>query len=168
MWAGWNLDRMIQLKSRTWKSYPSLIIAEMGATWSPQEDLYKQGQDSSLCSLGFPMMCNPEWKSCRFWVYCVYIYKVQMGLPPGHRGLDKVWKGRARRSTHPHTAKPARGGPSSSWKHELKNHLESMNWKMDGVRWPGSYFWPVPICWREGGYVTRSRVSLTHPKYLGW
>ena len=47
--------------------------------------------------------------------------KDQWDLTPGRRELDTVWKDRAERSTHLHTAKPAQDEPASSWKYELKN-----------------------------------------------
>ena len=65
-----------QLMSRMWRSFLvwSSSINWKQPTWSPQEGQYKQGQDSSLCSLGFPKMCNPE--TYRFY-NCISKWKVE-------------------------------------------------------------------------------------------
>ena len=151
MWAGWNLDRMIW--SKRWKSFPD----QLEPTWSPQEGRYTQEQDSWLCSRDLPKMCNPEQKYVIIWLEGDSQWRV-LWKAPGRTELDKVWKGHAGRSRHPNTAKPAQGELASSWKYDLNN----------GCCSSCSYFWPVAICWREGGDVRRSRVSLSHPKYLCW
>ena len=52
------------------------------------------------------------------------------------------------------------------WSFNRENEWKSEEWMV--LAFPNSYFWPVAVRWGEGGDVRRSRVSLSHTKYLCW